>query len=241
MKVAAAELAKWQRSPLGKALLEAESHLLEAALADVFGLELLQVGPWAVGGELLAGARTRHSTVVAAHPGGGGSGASATAVSLARAHPAHLPIATASVDAVLLAHCLEVEPDPQAVLREVDRVLVGEGHLLILGLRPMSAWGLRAAASRSGFPPGFARLLPEGRVRDWLALLGYEAGAARHYLYTLPRAGAASARGLLRRGLFNPLPAGAYLIKARKRIYGVSPPKPLRWRERPAFAGTLTT
>lgn len=236
MKVAAAEVAEWQRSPLGRALLEAESQLLEAALADVFGLELLQVGPWAVGGELLAGARTRHCSVLAAHPGDG-----PLAGSLARAHPAHLPIASASVDAVLLAHCLEVEPDPQAVLREVDRVLVGEGQLLILGLRPMSAWGLRHAASRSGFPPGFARVLPERRLRDWLALLGYEVGEARHYLYTLPRAGAAGARGLLRRGLFNPLPAGAYLLKARKRIYGVSPPKPLRWRERPSFVGTLTT
>ena len=34
---------------------------------------------------------------------------------------------------MLLPHCLEIEPDPQAVLREADRVLFAEGCLLVLG------------------------------------------------------------------------------------------------------------
>jgi SAM-dependent methyltransferase len=234
MSAALQQLAAWQAGGLGQAVLAAEAQLLAAALDDVFGPELLQLGPWALGRELLASSRTRHQCTVA-----GGAAAAGPGPELV-ANPALLPIASGSVDAVLLPHCLEIEPDPQAVLREADRVLVAEGQLLVLGFRPLSLWGLRAAASSAGFPPGFARLLSERRLRDWLALLGYEVGEARHYLHAwphTPRPGTALA-GVLRRGLFNPLPAGAYLIKARKRVYGLTPIK-LRRRERGPLVGSL--
>ena len=229
MKASVQRLENWQRSPLGQALLEAESQLMDIALDDVFGHELLQVGPWGLGGELLGGCRTRrHCTV------------SATGAPDLVARPGQLPITSGSVDAVFLPHCLEIEPDPQAVLREADRVLVAEGALLILAFRPMSAWGLRAASSHQGFPPGFARLLSERRLRDWLVLLGYEVGEARRYLYNLPRAPADGEplRGALKRGLFNPLPSGAYLLKARKRVYGLTPLKQRR-RERSPMVGAF--
>lgn len=234
MKASAQRLADWQRSPLGRSLLEAESQLMEEALDDVFGQALLQVGPWGLGRELLRGCRARHHGTVAATVSADGTTPDLLA------HPAHLPIASGSIDAVLLPHCLEIEPDPQAVLREADRVLFAEGCLLVLGFRPWSPWGLRAAASRQGFPPGFARLLSEQRLRDWLVLLGYEVGEARRYLYHLPRhrAGAQPMQGALKRGLFNPLPPGAYLLKARKRVYGLTPLKHRR-RERAPLVGAL--
>jgi hypothetical protein len=43
---------------------------------------------------------------------------------------------------------------------------------------------------------------------------------------------------MLRRGLTHPLPANAYLLKARKRIYTLTPIRP-RFRERPAVLGGL--
>ncbi len=45
-------------------------------------------------------------------------------------------------------------------------------------------------------------------------------------------------QGALRRGLFNPLPAGAYLLKARKRTYTLTPIR-LRRRERAPMLGGL--
>jgi hypothetical protein len=76
-------------------------------------------------------------------------------------------------------------------------------------------------------------MLTESRLRDWLGLLGLEVTAARHYLHVAPREPKGDpnrlALGMLRRGLFNPLPAGAYLLKARKRVYA---PTPLRLRKR---------
>src|SRR4029077_11506552 len=110
-----AALSAWWASRLGRALLAAESELLAAALEDVFGWELLQVGAWGNGRELLAGSRTRRQSLIAAaaFPGG--------ADIIAR--PSQIPVTSDCVDAALLPHTLEFAPDPYAVLREVDRVL----------------------------------------------------------------------------------------------------------------------
>ena len=226
-------LQQWQSQGLGRALIQAEAQLLSVTFDDVFGLELLQLGAWGLGRELLSPARIRRQSVVV-DPGQAVAGADMVA-SLA-----HLPICNASVDAVLLPHTLEIAADPYAVLREADRVLVAEGQLIVLGFQPMSFWGLRAAASQSGFPPGLRRTLSATRVRDWLGLLSYEILTVRPYLYRLPRAlrlePETAVPGILRRGWFYPWPAAGYLIKARKRVYTLTPIRP-RLRERPRVLG----
>jgi SAM-dependent methyltransferase len=229
-----AALSSWWESALGRALLAAESELLSTALEDVFGWELLQVGAWGKARELLAGSRTRRQSLIAAaaFPGG--------ADIIAR--PSLLPVSSDCVDAVLLPHTLEFAPDPYAVLREVDRVLTGEGQLLVLGFRPWSLWGMRARWSRSGFPPGMRRVLSEGLLREWLVLLGFEVVATQRYLYLSPWSRRMSTRAgtgrMLRAGLTYPLPAGAFLLKARKRVYTLTPVR-LRFREKPAVIGGL--
>ena len=229
-----AVLTAWWSGSLGRALLAAESELLGEALEDVFGWELLQIGAWGGARELLAGSRTRRQTVVAA------PGFPAGADIIGR--PSLLPVSSDSVDAALLPHTLEFAADPYAIVREVDRVLVGEGQLLVLGFRPWSPWGLRARSSRSGFPPGMRRVISERRIRDWLVLLGYEVVASRQYLYCTPwsrglTASEATAR-ILNRGITYPLPGSAYLLKARKRVYTLTPVRP-RFREKPAVLGGL--
>jgi SAM-dependent methyltransferase len=229
------DLRLWQNGRLGRAVAVAETQLLTEVCDDVFGLELLQLGAWGPGRELLRSSRVRRQTLIAAAARDG-------QIPDIIASPAGLPIATGSIDAVLLPHCLEIEPDPHAVLREADRVLLGEGQLIVLGFRPCSLWGLRAAASRTGFPPGFSRLLSEGRLRDWLVLLGYEITLTRRYLYVAPNEPGGDPQrplpGMLRRGLFNPLPAGGYVLKARKRVYAPTPLR-LRRRELAPMLGTL--
>ncbi len=217
-----AALTAWWQTSLGRALLAAESELLGEALEDVFGWEFLQVGAWGSSRDLLSCCRTRRQTVVAAKgfPGG--------ADIIAR--PSQLP------------HTLEFAADPYAIVREVDRVLVAEGQLLVLGFRPWSLWGMRARWSRSGFPPGMRRVLSERRLREWLVLLGYEVVAEHSYLYCTPWSkGLSKGEGtgrILRRGLTHPLPASAYLLKARKRVYSLTPIRP-RFREKPGVLGGL--
>jgi SAM-dependent methyltransferase len=224
-----ASIDDWLHSSRGRALRDAEALLLREALEDCFGWELLQIGLWGDERELLTGARTRRQTVIS-------STVRAGADVLSRL--TQLPIASDSVDAVLLPHTLEFETDPYAVLREVDRVLTGEGKLLVLGFHPWSLWGLRAKATRGGWPPQLRRLLSERRLRDWLVLLGYEVSETRRYLYDAPWGEPAPAQRSLHRSWFNPLPAGAYLMKAHKRVYAL-PPLRLRLRERAQLIGGL--
>ena len=227
-------LRQWWESPAGRALIAAEALLLNEALDDAFGWECLQIGAWGPGRELLCACRTRHRAILSAF------GMSQNADIIGR--PAQLPVTGDSIDAVLVPHTLEFAADPYAIVREADRVLVGEGQMLVLGFRPFSLWGRRARFSRSGFPPGLRRVLSERRVREWLNLLGYEVFAARRYLYRSPWGGGLaegeSAERLLRRGLTYPLPAGAYLIKARKQVYTLTPIRP-RIRERSGVLGGL--
>lgn len=229
--------ADWLSTALGNQLLQAEAGLLRGLLDDVFGLEMLQLGTWGASRELLSTCRTRRQTVIAP----GRDGCSGCEVDVL-AELSALPVQSATVDAVLLPHTLEFASDPHSIVREADRVLHGEGQLIVLGFRPASLWGLRAAASREGFPPGLKQMLGMGRVCDWLELLGYEVVQKRHYLYSRPWAmDSGASRRILRRGLFNPLPAAAWLLKARKHVYRMTP---LRHRffqreRRPVFGTVL--
>ena len=167
-----AALSAWWESPLGRALLAAESELLAEALEDVFGWELLQVGAWGNARDLLAGSRSRRQSLIAA------------------------------------------------------------------GAFP----GMRARWSRSGFPPGMRRVLSERLLREWLVLLGFEVVAAKRYLYLSPWSrGLSRGEGtgrMLRPGLTYPLPAGAFLLKARKRVYTLTPVRQ-RFREKTTVIGGL--
>ncbi len=225
-------LKRWWASPAGRALVAAEALVVAEALDNVFGWECLQIGAWGEGRDLLGACRTRHRAVLA-------QSAEASDADIC-GRPSQLPVMGDSIDAVLMPHTLEFASDPYAIVREADRVLVGEGHLVVLGFQPWSLWGRRARLSRSGFPPGLRRVLSERRAREWLKLLGYEVFAARRYLYRTPWAGGLAqgegADRLLRRGLTFPLPAGAYLIKARKQVYTLTPMRP---RLRKAVLGGL--
>jgi SAM-dependent methyltransferase len=226
-------LQEWFTGARGAALLRSESALLRESLEDCFGWEMLQLGAWGGDRCLLEGARTRSQTLIA--------GIDDPCAEL-RARLTQLPIQSDSVDAVLLPHTLEFEVDPYALLREVDRVLAGDGKLLVLGFVPMSPWGLRAAASRHGYPPGLRRLLSERRLRDWLRLLGYDVLEVRRYLYELPWGEPREAALRVKRGWFYPLPAGGFLLKARKRLHALTPLRPmLRDRRRAVLGGLVGT
>jgi SAM-dependent methyltransferase len=218
----------WLATPLGLTVLELERRVLQEALADVFGFEMLQIGHWGDAARLGESARTQHRWWVA--PDAQGRDA-------IRANYDALPVATGSIEAVLLPHTLEHAPNPHELLREVDRVLMGEGHVVICGFNPLGPWGLRHLVSRRHFPPPVGRLLSERRIRDWLRLLGFEVVVTQRYLFAPPWARRLPGDGrtwLERRGpeLLPPL-AGAYLVKARKRVRSLTPIRPV-WHRTPA-------
>jgi SAM-dependent methyltransferase len=223
----------WLDTPLGREVLAIETRVLQEELADVFGFELLQVGMWGDDLELVAAARTQHRRLVAPE---------ARCANAICADYHALPVASGSVEAVLLPHTLEHARRPHDTLREADRVLVGDGHLLICGFNPIGPWGVRHLASHRGFPPVVDRLMTEGRVRDWLRLLGFEVATTRRYLFAPPWQGfwsSTAGRWLELRGPQFAAPlAGAYLLKARKRVPALTPIRPV-WQRTPKIVGGL--
>ena len=228
--------ASWLASQLGQRVHVLECKLVADALTQVFGWQLLQIGAWGHTHALMDAARTQRK-VVLTHE----SVSDVTGVMTIRSRTDSLAIASDSVDAVLLPHTLEHTNDPHELLREVERILSGDGQLIVLGFRPFSLWGTRDVFAVRGFPPGTERLIGEGRLRDWLKLLGFEVTDARRYLFTWPWGGAVPRSQRLLEAMGNhlwPLLAGAYMLTARKRVYTLTPVRP-RWRIRRRVVGGL--
>jgi len=192
------QLAAWLASVPGRYLLDWEQGCFDEAVSDCFGYHALQLGlpqldalrnnripsRWLALPEPLSENGTAR---VAAER----AGLHDRPVSLV-AHAAALPFAENALDLIALPHTLEFSADPHAVLREVHRVLLPEGRLVLCGLNPISLWGWRQQRVRLLCRLGLGRsraarpFLPEAgefigprRLRDWLQLLGFEIESCR--------------------------------------------------------------
>lgn len=221
-----ARLGAWYATPLGEALEAAELSALRDTLATLFGYHLILVAPpWQ--GSPLEASRILHRVAMPCS-----WRADAGLVGL----PQRLPVAADSLDAIILPHVLEHVAQPHEVLREVDRCLVPEGHVLILGFNPFGPWGLcRMLYARRQRMPWAGNFISQARLRDWLALLGFDTVACRPILFRPPVQGLAATPRLdfldrlAQRGW--PVPAAGYQLLARKRVVGMTPIRP-RWRPR---------
>lgn len=193
----------WLRQPAAMRLLEAERERLAEEMSNLFGYYLLQVGGWGGRAMPCAESRIRNRFVLDLAADG------ADFV----ADPEHWPVASDSVDVVVLPHTLELVSDPHHVLRETERVLIGEGHVVVLGFSPWSTWAFRRRRK-----PWLRQFVSERRLRDWLALLGFDLVSVRRHAHALPR-------------LF----PGAYMVVARKRVVAMTPLRPA-WPARPRGA-----
>ncbi|MDM7860356.1 methyltransferase domain-containing protein [Alteromonas sp. ASW11-36] len=150
-----------------------------------------------------------------------------------------LPLTENSIDAVLLANELDFSADPHQILREVDRIITPNGHVIITGLNPFSLDGLlHLLPIKRRSLLAKARYFRQGRVNDWLQLLGFEIIEQRklaHFSLFLNRS-SAPMRWLNRFcQRYLPWSGAAYVIVARKREIPLSLVKP-SWRLKPKFS-----
>lgn len=169
----------WFATPPGRYLLAWERAQLDLAVADIFGFHALQLGMSAL--DALAANRMPHRWLATDRVQAGA--AIVTDFSA-------LPFPANSLDLVVLPHALELCADPHTTLREVERVLVPEGRVVICGLNPVSLWGLRQRRTQLYHRLGWAQMfLPQKeligywRLRDWLRLLGFEVEVGRFGCY----------------------------------------------------------
>ncbi len=219
----------WFQTPAGRYLLEWERSRVDAAVADIFGYHALQLGVEALDG--LQANRMPHRWLATEHDPSDASGEAQQAALLCDFSA--LPFPAASLDLALLPHSLEFSADPHAALREVERVLVPEGRVVICGLNPASLWGLQQRRGHLYRKLGFGSLfLPDGgefigywRLRDWLRLLGFEVEVGEFGCY---RPGVLSDTWLQRMAWMDkvgarwwPIFGAAYFLVAVKRVRGV--------------------
>lgn len=223
--VNAPSLRDWFAGPVGAYLLAQERQHVERVLPDLFGYHLAQVCmPGMV--DLGESSRIHHRILL-----GIDGGATASAVV---ADPQSLPLATDSVDVLLLPHVLEFVPSPHRVLREAERTLIGEGHLLVLAFNPWSVWGLwHYLLAWRRRPPWSGRFYTVARLHDWLSLLDFEVVSVERFAFCPPLRRAVGRYEWLEHlgaALWSRLGA-AVLVVARKRVLPLTPVRH-RWQSR---------
>lgn len=207
--------------------MQREHALLREALAALTGYRLLQVGTWGFDRDLLRRAGTLCQWRLAQWPCGDDDIAF---------DGVNLPIASASVDALLLAHSLDLCAQPHALLRECERVLNDHGQLVLLGFNPLSMWAVAQRLpwrAQTRFVDG-AHLYTAHRVCDWLRLLSCEPQRLVRYGVGFPFfAHAVTAPTIERPSRMTSIAwlAQAYMIVARKRVV---PLTRVRWRDKNA-------
>lgn len=217
------DLVDWSDTPLGRYLLEQELGLLGHRLARLPGSSMLWLG---YPGTAFAGGYCGHRerTLVVPNADLARARLDNRFTAYVSAQPAALPFATASMQSVIVQHAFDFASDVHEAVRECARVLQMGGQIVVVGFNPFSAWGARRSVQRRwGAAPWCGRQVRQGRLIDWLQLLGFKVLEAGFGIPRLPLgspdpAVARSAR--LRRAV----PGGAvYLVHARKEGYGVNP------------------
>jgi SAM-dependent methyltransferase len=206
---------------------------LERLLADSFGHYLVQFGAQAQFAEAIGTCRIRLRVVL-----GEGVDADVAQGAGIRALPHALPLESASVDAVVLPHTLDFIAEAPDVLREVERVLIPEGRVVIFCFNPLSTWGLTRwwprRSDRRRVPWCGAQLTPF-RIGDWLRLLGFTQETREMLVFRPPVRRAQSPRldWLESAGArWWPVLGGVFAVRAVKRVPAQTPLRPA-WRAPP--------
>lgn len=211
------DLREFYRNPLGQTV----RHLLRTRVRriwpDVKGETLLALGygtpllrPWLEEAHTVL-AMTHKTMGVAYWPREGPNRACLTDLT-------NLPLPNESVDRVILLHALEAESDPDALLREVWRVLKGHGRALLIVPNRRGLW---AHSDRTPF--GTGRPYSAFQLRDTLRDHGFLVDRTWRSLYLPPLQArpVLAAADVLEKGLGWLLPGfgGLLVMEAGKQIY----------------------
>ena len=210
----------WISTSLGQYLLSREQDMYDKKVGDIFGFNAVQLGLLQM--DTLKNSRIPHVMHV------GNSAGELLCES------DYLPFAESCIDLICLPHVLEFSENPHQTLREAERVLVPEGHLILTGFNPISAWGLKYALTQQDDYPWNGQFFTLSRIKDWLALLGLEFISGEMHCYEPP----INNQKWLNRFTFMdklgdqwwPMMGGVYFIVAKKRVVNMTLLKP-NWKK----------
>jgi SAM-dependent methyltransferase len=221
----------WLDSNAGQYLQAKEQLLYDQAVADLFGFNALQMGFAQM--ELLRNSRIPNRFVASEF-------ALDNAKNQLSCGDDFLPFAEMSLDLLLLPHRLEFSERPHQTLREAARVMMPDGHLVISGFNHLSLWGatagLKKLISNNVNYPWNGKFIGLTRLKDWLALLGFEVVSVEMCCHIPPFEKQSWHN---RFSFFDKISSkrcamlgGVYFIVAKKRVVGMTPIKP-HWKLSP--------
>lgn len=203
----------WLTTPQGRYVMSWEQDKINGVVDDLFGYNALQLGLPQI--PLLAHNRIPLRQIA------GDSGPVHVLCDLRE-----LPFAANSIDLVVMPHVLEFRHDPHQILREVERILIPDGQLVITGFNPISLWGMRQKLPKcpDAFPLN-GDYISVLRLKDWLQLLNFEVDRGNFGCYAPP----CHQETWLRRLHFLEaagdrwwsFAGGVYLLRAVKRVRGM--------------------
>ena len=227
---ARAGFTEWLNSEAGSILARREREKIGRILSGLFGYHITQIGHYDAG---LLDSAGRIRNKIELHLDDDGLQDCECGV---LSSVASLPFAAHSIDVVVIPHVLEYTSDPGAALKEIERVLIEDGRLIVTGFNPWSLWGLwRLIPERHNRPPWNGCFHGTARLKHWLSMLDFELLEVERFSIRPPRTG----KGLLSRLLFLekpgkfwlPLFGAAYIIVAQKRRIPATPIK-MNWRKK---------
>jgi SAM-dependent methyltransferase len=220
------QIRDWFNTPLGEHVLGTERAVLDQLLPNLFGYHLLQMS--------IQQAPLYDSSPIN-HKFSMGLGLSDSSPFIGNATA--LPFESDSIDVIVLHHLLDFYDSPQQMLREVSRVSIPMGHVIIIGFNPLSLWGLAKPIGRMrGQAPWTGTFFRPGRLMDWLNLLNFKIDRVHYSHYGLPLNEPRIlgnvpdfSQGLSRRS--NMPFGGVFAIVARKHVGTMTPIRPV-WKSR---------
>ena len=236
------ELHRWTETALGQSLIWDEEQQLRQVLTKLYGPIAIQLGALGFCVFMQSSSAIHHIFSIDHRipnnkplPG-----------TVLHADAEAMPLDAKSVSVLLLPHVLEFSHDPHKVLREAERVLVPEGHLVLVCFNPISCWGIRSVLSglldQSHTAPWCGRFYRLARVKDWVSVLGFEiiSGSTAYYLPPLKSSKLRSKLSFLQKmgPRWWPMWSAIFILVARKKEFGMTPIVP-RWRKKQRLAPGL--
>ena len=178
----------WLVSPTGQYMLRWEETYFRTLSEDIFGFNAVQIGlteldtlkenrithhwysnPFLPADDMANPHQHNHDAL---------KGLNGHSIPVSLTHTdGQLPFDTESIDLVTLPHTFDLAKSPHQLLREIHRILIPEGQIIISGFNPTSLWGIRQRWGRmtgNHFLPIDAAFISLPRMKDWLTLLGFE-------------------------------------------------------------------
>lgn len=211
-------LDQWFKSERGQEVVKSQQRVIDELLTACFGYHLLQLS---VSGSLQLFNESRVQQKYRLHPYGRGHDAISDFY--------QLPFENESLDVVILHHVQEFVESPHELLREIQRVIIPGGHLIVIGFNPWSLAGLR---SRVGcwLPKSLwhNHLIGCSKMKDWLSLLGFET-QSHQFGYHSPRIIERTDNALIDQFLKRWPLGDFFAMAAIKQVARLTPIKPV-WR-----------